>query len=39
MTRIATLILLAASLALAIGCSSGEAPHVDGTKPISARCF
>jgi len=37
MTRIATMILAAASLALALGCSSsGSTPSVEGSKPISA---
>jgi hypothetical protein len=39
MTRIATLILVAASLAPAVSCSSGgsgSSPDVEGSKPISA---
>jgi hypothetical protein len=39
MTRVATLILVAASLALVIGCSSGgsgSSPNVEGSKQISA---
>ena len=39
MTRVATMILVAASLALVIGCSSGgsgSSPNVEGGKQISA---